>query len=82
MNKKESHINETLEKLTELVHNQDKALEMANQIIKGKNVLIELCEKETALYKKVANIRGIIILILSACMIITSLINILDCYET
>jgi hypothetical protein len=75
MNKKESHINETLEKLTELVQNQDKALEMANQIIKGKNVLIELCEKETALYKKVANRRGIIILILSACMIITSLIQ-------
>jgi hypothetical protein len=51
-NKKEPHINETLEKLTELARSYEKALECANEIISMKNRYIELCEMETALHRK------------------------------
>jgi hypothetical protein len=49
---KEPHIDETLEKLTELAHAYEKALECANEIISMKDRYIELCEKETALHRK------------------------------
>ena len=53
---KQPHIEETLEKLTELAHGYQKALECSNQIISMKNRYIELCEMETALHRK-ENIR-------------------------
>lgn len=46
------HINETLEKLTELAHAYEKALECANKVISMKDRYIELCEKETELHRK------------------------------
>ena len=49
---KDPHIEETIEKLTELAHGYQKALECSNQIISMKNRMIELCEMETAIYKK------------------------------
>ena len=74
-NKENQSIEETLTLMTELAKNQDKALKIANDILDLKDQLIAVCEKETALYKKVANRRGITILILSAWMIITSVIQ-------
>jgi hypothetical protein len=53
---KHPHINETLEKLTELARSYEKALECANEIISMKNRYIELCEMETELHRK-ENIR-------------------------
>jgi len=49
---KEPHIEETLEKLTELAHAYEKALECANEVISMKDKYIELCEKETELHRK------------------------------
>ena len=49
---KDPHIDETLEKLEELVHGQQRAIDMCNQIISMKNRYIELCEQETALHRK------------------------------
>jgi hypothetical protein len=49
---KEPHIEETLEKLTELAHAYEKALECANEIISMKDRYIELCEQETELHRK------------------------------
>ncbi len=62
------HIDETLEKLTELAHGYQKALECANEIISMKNRYIELCEMETALHRK-ENLRlQKIILWLTVCL--------------
>jgi len=52
MKNKEPHINETLEKLTELARSYQTALQSANELISMKNRYIELCEMETAMYKK------------------------------
>jgi hypothetical protein len=52
MSKKDQHIEETLEKLEELVHGHQEALRCANEIISMKNRMIELCEMETALHRK------------------------------
>ena len=52
MNKKQPHINETLEKLEELARSYKAALECANEIISMKDRYIELCEMETALHRK------------------------------
>lgn len=52
MSKKDPHINETLEKLEELAQGYQRALECSNQIISIKDRYIELCEQETALYRK------------------------------
>ena len=49
---KDPHIEETIEKLTQLVETQDRALETARAIISLKNKLIEICEQETDLYRK------------------------------
>lgn len=43
---------EVIEKLTQLVETQDKALKTAKGIISLKNKLIEICEQETDLYRK------------------------------
>lgn len=56
MSKKDPHIEETLEKLTELAHGYQKALECSNHIISMKNRYIELCEQETELHRR-ENIR-------------------------
>jgi hypothetical protein len=61
--------------MTELAKNQDKALKMANELLDLKDQMIAVSEKETDLYKKEARRRGIIILVLSAWMIITSVIQ-------
>ena len=52
MSKKDPHIEETIEKLIELSRSYEGALKCANEIISMKNRMIELCEQETALYKK------------------------------
>jgi hypothetical protein len=52
MSKKDPHIEETLEKLTELAQSYERALECANEIISMKDRYIELCEKETELHRK------------------------------
>ena len=49
---KEPHIDETLERLTDLVHGYQRAMDCSNEIITMKNRMIELCELETALYKR------------------------------
>jgi hypothetical protein len=46
------HINETLEKLTELARSYEKALQCANEVISMKDRYIELCEKETELHRR------------------------------
>ncbi len=56
MNKKQPHINETLEKLEELARSYKTALECANEIISMKDRYIELCEQETELHRR-ENIR-------------------------
>ena len=52
MNKKQPHINETLDKLEELARSYKTALECANEIISMKDRYIELCEQETELHRK------------------------------
>jgi hypothetical protein len=49
---KDQHIDDTVEKLIELAHSYEKALECSNELISMKNRYIELCEMETAMYKK------------------------------
>jgi hypothetical protein len=49
---KEPHIEETIEKLTELAHSYERALECANEIISMKDRYINLCEQETELHRK------------------------------
>ena len=71
---RDPHIEETLEKLEELVHSQQKAMHVANEIISMKNRYIELCEIETAMYKKQAAKHGITVLILSVMLFITSVL--------
>lgn len=40
-----------VEKLEDLVINQEKALIMANELLDMKNRLIEICEEETEIYR-------------------------------
>jgi len=75
MNNKQTNIDETLEKLTELAHGYQKALECANEIISMKNRMIELCEMETALHRK-ENLRlQKIILWLTVCLGLSAIIS-------
>ena len=68
MSKKDPHIEETLEKLTELAQSYERALEYANEIISIKDRYIELCEQETELHRR-ENIRlQKIILWLTVCL--------------
>jgi ABC-type Fe3+/spermidine/putrescine transport system ATPase subunit len=71
---KEPHIEETLEKLTELVHSHQEALRCANEIISMKSRMIELCEQETAIYKRQAGKYGLSMVILSVMLVITSVL--------
>jgi hypothetical protein len=68
MSKKEPHIEETLEKLTELAHGYQKALECSNQIISMKDRYIELCEMETELHRKENSRLQSIVFWLSICL--------------
>jgi hypothetical protein len=45
-------IYETLDKLTELVESQNRAIILSKEIISLKNQMIEVCERETTIYKK------------------------------
>ena len=73
---KQPHINETLEKLTELVHGQQKALDMANKIISMKNQMIKLCEEELDTYKRDVKSYYIISIVLSASLAISLFMHI------
>ena len=80
MNSQESHIDETLEKLTELVHGQQRAIDMCNEIIRMKNRYIELCEMETALHRK-ENLRlQRMVFWLSIMVLISSVIHIINAF--
>ena len=52
MKKKEEPIEETLTMLTELVEGQQRALEIADDLLSMKSRLVELSEKEVELYKR------------------------------
>jgi hypothetical protein len=69
---KDPHIDETIEQLRLLAMSQDEALRVSKEIISMKNRLIELCERETAIYKRQASKHGVTVLILSVMLIITS----------
>lgn len=45
-------IYETLDKLSELAQNQDRALKLSKEIILLKNRINEICEEEITIYKK------------------------------
>jgi hypothetical protein len=65
---KEPHIDETLERLTDLVHGYQRAMDCSNEIITMKNRMIELCELETALYKRESKRLQKIVFWLSICL--------------
>lgn len=48
----EQPIEETIAMLTELVESQQRALDMANDLLSMKSRLVELCEEEVELYKR------------------------------
>jgi len=75
MSKKDPHIEETLEKLEELVRGQQRAMHMANEIISMKDRYIELCEQETDFYKKQAVKHGKIVIVLSVLLTISLLMQ-------
>lgn len=77
MSKKDPHIEETIEKLKELAHSYQGALECANKIISMKNRMIELCEMETALYKKETIRLHKIIFWLSICLGASAVLSLL-----
>lgn len=74
MRKQDPPIEETLRLLSELVRNQDKTLETANDIITMKNRMIELCELEIELYKRHMNKVHMISIGLSILVAIESMI--------
>ena len=77
---KDPHIDETLEKLTELAHGYQKALECSNQIISMKDRYIELCEQETELHRK-ENLRlQKTVFWLSIMVLISSVIHIIKAF--
>ena len=51
MENQEKELLEKLEALEDLVSKQNKALEMANDLLDLKDQLIKVCEEETELYK-------------------------------
>jgi hypothetical protein len=69
------HIDETLEQLKLLAETQDEALKISKEIIALKNRYIEICELETAIYKKEVRRYSITVFILST-MFFISLIQI------
>ena len=75
---KDQHIDETLERLEELIKGQQKALDMSNKIISMKNRMIQLCEEETALYKREAKRQLITSFVLGVILIVSSMIYIIS----
>ena len=71
---KDPHIDETIEQLRLLAMSQDEALKVSKEIISMKNRMIELCELETAIYKRQARKHGITVLILSVMLLISSVL--------
>lgn len=52
MKKQEKPIEETIKLFTELVEGQQRALDMANNLLDMKSKLVELCEEEVEIYKR------------------------------
>ena len=50
--RKQEPIDETIIKLTELIEGQQRALNMANNLLDMKGRLVELCEEEVEIYKR------------------------------
>ena len=50
--KQEKTLFDPIENLIELAKNQSDIIQLANEIIEGKNRMIELCEMETEMYKR------------------------------
>jgi hypothetical protein len=50
--KQEKTLFDPVERLIELAKNQSDIIQLANEIIEGKNRMIELCEMETEMYKR------------------------------
>jgi hypothetical protein len=78
--KKEPQIDEALEKLTELAHSYQKALECANELISMKDRYIKLCEMETELHRKEnSRLQSVVFwlsIALGACLILSFLSHI------
>jgi len=74
---KDQHIDETLERLEELIKGQQKALDISNKIISMKNRMIQLCEEETALYKREAKRQLITSFVLGVALVTFSIIYII-----
>lgn len=60
--------------LIELIEKQQKALEMANEIIAMKNRLVELCERETELHKQENGRLVTAVIVLSALVVCLSIL--------
>ena len=54
--KQEKTLFDPIENLIELAKNQSDIIQLANEIIEGKNRMIELCEMETEMYKRQSKI--------------------------
>jgi len=70
-------IYETLDKLTELVESKNKAIILSKEIISLKNKMIEICERETAIYKKENKVLKICFFGIIACSVLQFMIS---CY--
>jgi hypothetical protein len=70
-------LQETMDLLNELVTNQSKALTLSKEIIEGKNKIIELCERETAIYKKENKVLKICFFGIIVCSVLQFMIS---CY--
>ncbi len=68
-------IYETLDKLSELVQNQDRALKLSKEIILLKNRINEICEKEITSYKKENRVLKICFFGLIVCNVLEAIIS-------
>ncbi len=71
---RDPHIDEIIQNLESLAKAQSSALKVSKEIIALKNRYIELCEMETALYKKQVSKHGVTVLVLSVMLITTSVL--------
>jgi len=71
MNKKEKAIEEIIDSLNKLVEDYQKALDVSNNLINMKNRFIELCEEETAIYKKQNQTLNMVVFVLSTLLTIS-----------
>ena len=60
--------------LIDLIEKQQKALEMANEIIDMKNRLVALCERETELHRQENGRLGRAVMVLSALVVCLSIL--------